>query len=154
MIQKSNILCFACRWGEWCGEVDLLVPAGGGSGRQELWAECSPTGPDTRCHPGHGGNEVQGTWKHYHDKKVGGTKLLTRFQGPLDCEMHFLYGYHILSMVKRTCFGCMMEVLWYIGMNARYSPLLSYRGLIPTIAPYFCPSARHFVHIAALYPGV
>ena len=39
-------------------------------------------------------------------------------------------------------------VVWPLDSHAE-SP-----GSNPTIARYFCPSARHFIHIAALDPGV
>ena len=42
---------------------------------------------------------------------------------------------------------------WNIGVNIQPSHPEGV-GLIPTIARYFCPSARHFIHIAALDPGV
>ena len=29
-----------------------------------------------------------------------------------------------------------------------------FAGLIPVNAWHFCPSARHFIHIAAIHPGV
>ena len=44
-----------------------------------------------------------------------------------------------------------LEVLWYIGVIhwlTRSEP-----GFNPTIALYFCPSVRHFIHIADLDPG-
>ena len=41
-----------------------------------------------------------------------------------------------------------VEVPWYSGMTAGLP------GSISTVARYFCPSARHFIHIAALDPGV
>ena len=43
---------------------------------------------------------------------------------------------------------CRGIVVWPLDSHAE-SP-----GSIPTVARYFYPSARHFIHIAALDPGV
>ena len=44
------------------------------------------------------------------------------------------------------------EVLWYIGVFTRLSSWEP--GWNPTITWHFCPSARQFIYIAALDPGV
>ena len=49
------------------------------------------------------------------------------------------------SSVMWRCRGI---VVWPLDSHAE-SP-----GSNPTVARYFCPSARHFIHIAALDPGV
>ena len=46
-----------------------------------------------------------------------------------------------------------VEMPWFTGVNTNDSPHES-PGSIPTIPRYFCPSARHFIHFAALVPGV
>ena len=46
-----------------------------------------------------------------------------------------------------------MEVPWYIGLNP-WLWIKGFRVRFPSVPGTFCPSARHFIHIAALHPGV
>ena len=49
--------------------------------------------------------------------------------------------------------GSIVEVLWYIGLNP-WLWIKGFRVRFPWMPGTFCPSARHFIHIAALHPGV
>ena len=58
--------------------------------------------------------------------------------------------FHFYSNLK-------FSVIWYMCRGILVSLLGSHAespGSIPTNAQYVCPSARHFIHILALDPGV
>ena len=47
-----------------------------------------------------------------------------------------------------VCGGAVVYWIEPLTLNQRVP------GSIPVSARHFCPSARHFIHIAALHPGV
>ena len=59
------------------------------------------------------------------------------------CVCHF-------GQVYTAMWRCHAVVYWVepLTLNQRVA------GLIPVNAWHFCPSARHFIHIIVLYPGV